>query len=177
MFPLRSPSLSRQVWLSLNFTLSHLTIYWSRQMGLFLFFLAKEALAYLRAAHFVAPMPVFPFFRASVFPLKPASFCRLFADLGSTNKSFISLLLLSDSCSVLATLSSPPPFLLLQSLWQKLSSFSSCTIRLQWVPDTRFSLGTMQLISWPDRERYSCPFLFLSLPLFSFLGLEAHCLI
>ena len=50
---------------------------------------------------------------------------------------FSSLLLLPDSCSVLATLSSPPPFLLSQTLWQiwrELSSLSSCYIRLQWVP-------------------------------------------
>ena len=49
---------------------------------------------------------------------------------------FSSLLLLSDSRSVLATLSSPPSFLLSQTLWQiwqKLSSLS-CSIRLQWVP-------------------------------------------
>ena len=47
---------------------------------------------------------------------------------------FSSLLLLSDSRSVLATLSSPPPFLLSQTLWQiwqELSSLSSCSIRLQ----------------------------------------------
>ena len=44
------------------------------------------------------------------------------------------LLLLSDSRSVLATLSSPPSFLLSQTLWQiwqELSSLSSCSIRLQ----------------------------------------------
>ena len=63
----------------------------------------------------------------------------LFAGLGSTNKSAISssLLLLSDSRSVLATLSSPLSFLLCQTLWQiwqKLSFLSSCSIRLQWVP-------------------------------------------
>ena len=47
---------------------------------------------------------------------------------------FSSLLLLSDSRSVLATLSSPPSFLLSQTLWQiwqELSSFSFCSIRLQ----------------------------------------------
>ena len=52
---------------------------------------------------------------------------------------FSSLLLLSDSRSVLATLSSPPSFLLSQTLWQiwqELSSHSSCSIRLQWVPWT-----------------------------------------
>ena len=46
---------------------------------------------------------------------------------------FSSLLLLSDSHSVLTTLSSPPSFLLSQTLWQiwqELSSLSSCSIRL-----------------------------------------------
>ena len=43
---------------------------------------------------------------------------------------------LSDSRSVLSTLSSPPSFLLPQILgqiWQTLSSLSSCSIWLQWV--------------------------------------------
>ena len=47
---------------------------------------------------------------------------------------FSSLLLLSDSLSVLAALSSPPSFLLSQTLWQiwqELSSLSFCSIRLQ----------------------------------------------
>ena len=57
---------------------------------------------------------------------------------------FSSLLLLSDSCSVLATLSSPSSFLLYQTLWQiwqELSSLSSCSIRLQWVPGHSFLPG------------------------------------
>ena len=57
---------------------------------------------------------------------------------------FSSLFLLSDSRSVLATLSSPPPFLLSQTLcqiWQELSTLSSCSIRLQWVPEHSFLLG------------------------------------
>ena len=57
---------------------------------------------------------------------------------------FSSLLLPSDSRSVLTTLSSPPSFLLSQSLWQiwqELSSLSSCFIRLQWVPRHSFLLG------------------------------------
>ena len=68
---------------------------------------------------------------------------QLFAGLGST-KSATSLLLLSDSRSVLATLSSPPSFLLSQTLWQiwkELPSLSSCSIRLQWVPGHSFLLG------------------------------------
>ena len=57
---------------------------------------------------------------------------------------FSSLLLLSDSRSVLAILSSPPSFLLSQTLWQiwqELSFFSSCSIRLQWVPGHSFLPG------------------------------------
>ena len=49
-------------------------------------------------------------------------------------------LLLSDSRSVLATLSSPS-FVLLQTvwqIWQELSSLSSCAIRLQWVSGHSF---------------------------------------
>ena len=57
---------------------------------------------------------------------------------------FSSLLLLSDSRSVLATLSSPPSFVLSQTLWQiwqELSLLSSCSIRLQWIPGHSFLLG------------------------------------
>ena len=95
----------------------------------------------------MALRPLFPFWQAQyaqVFPLKPAPFCTLYAGLGSTNKSAISLLLLSDSRSVLATLSSPPSFLLFQTLWQiwqELSSLSSCSIRLQWVLGHSFLPG------------------------------------
>ena len=57
---------------------------------------------------------------------------------------FSSLLLLSYSRSVLANLSSPPSFLLSQTLWQiwqELSFLSSCSIRLQWVPGHSFLPG------------------------------------
>ena len=56
---------------------------------------------------------------------------------------FSSLLLLSDSRSVLATLSSPPFFLsqTLWQIWQELSFLSSCSIRLQWFPGHSFLLG------------------------------------
>ena len=55
--------------------------------------------------------------------------------------SAISLLF---SCYLILVLSSPPPFLLSQTLWQiwqKLSSLSSCSIRLQWVPGHSFLPG------------------------------------
>ena len=57
---------------------------------------------------------------------------------------FSSLILLSDSRSVLATLSSPPSFFLSQTIWQiwkDLCSLSSCSIRLQWVPRHSFLPG------------------------------------
>ena len=57
---------------------------------------------------------------------------------------FSSLLLQSDSRSVFTTLSSPPSFLLSQTLWQiwqELSSLSFCSIRLQWVPRHSFLPG------------------------------------
>ena len=103
-------------------------------------------MAYLLTALSVALRPLFPFQQAKyaqVFLLKSAPFCTLFAGLSSINKSAISLLL-SDSRSVLATLSSPPSFLLFQTLWQiwqGQSSFSSCSIRLRWVPGHSFLPG------------------------------------
>ena len=123
-----------------------LIIWCSGQTALFLFLLAKAAPAFLPIAYSVALRPLFPFRQAQyvhVFPLKPVPFCKLFAGLGSTNKSATSLLLLSDSCPVLATLSSPPSFLSSQTLWQiwqELSSLS-CSIRLQWVPGHSFLPG------------------------------------
>ena len=58
-------------------------------------------------------------------------------------------LMLPSTCSrearsVLAALFSPPSFLLFQTLWQiwqELSSLSSCSIRLQWVPGHLFLPG------------------------------------
>ena len=103
-------------------------IWYSRQTALFLIHLARAAPAFLPTAHFVALRPLFPFRQAQydqVFWLKPAPFCTLFAGLNSTNKRATSLLLISDSRSVLATL----------------SSLSSCIIRLQWVPGHSFLPG------------------------------------
>ena len=141
-----TPSLAK-VRLSPTLTLSPLMIWCFGQTGLFLFLLVRVAAAFLPTALSVTLRPLFPFRQAQyaqVFPLKPAPFCTLFAGLGNTNKFAISLLLLSDPRSVLATLSSPPCFLLSQTLWQiwqKLSSLFSCSIRLQWVPGHSFLPG------------------------------------
>ena len=117
-------------------------VWYSGQTALFL--LAKAAPAFLPTALSVALRPHFPFRQAQyaqVFPLKPAPFCTLFAGLGSTNKSATSLFF--SSCLTLV-LSFPPSFLLSQTrwqIWQELSSLSSCSIRLQWVPGHSFLPG------------------------------------
>ena len=73
---------------------------------------------------------------------------------------FSSLFLLSDSRSVLTTVSSPPSFLLSQTLWQ---SGRNCLFTppvlsdYNGSPDTHFSWGTTQLTSWLDREHYLHP--------------------
>ena len=104
-------------------------------------------MAYQSTALSVALRPLFPFQHpqyAQVSPLKPAPFCTLFAGLGNTNKSAISLFFLFDSRCVLATLSSPPSLLLSETLWEileELSSLSSRSIRLHWVPRHSFLPG------------------------------------
>ena len=80
---------------SLTLTLSSLMIWFFGQM----------ALAYLPTALSVALRPLFLFQQvqyALVFLLRPAPFCMLFAGLGSIINFAISLLLLSDSGSVLS---------------------------------------------------------------------------
>ena len=149
---------------SRHFDSRHLSIWCFKQSALFLFLLAKAALAYLPTALSVALRPLFPFQQvqyAQVFPLKPAPFCKLFAGLSSTNKSAFSLLF---SCLTLA-LSSPPCPLLRLSFYLNLSGRSGRNHLLSSLvlsgyngsPETRFSRGMTRLMSWPDCERYSRP--------------------
>ena len=90
-----SLSLSSAAALFTSLTLNALlTIWCSRQTALFLFLLAKAALAYLPTALYVALRPPFSFQQAQyaqVFPLKPAPSCKLFAGIGSSNRSASSL--------------------------------------------------------------------------------------
>ena len=136
------------------------TIWCSGETALFLSLLAKTGLAYLPTALSVASRPPFSFQQAQygqVFPLKPAPFCKLFAGLGSTNKSAISLLLLSDSRSVLATLFSPPSFLLPQSLSETIFFLLQFYQATMGPPDIRSFRTTTRLMSWPDGEHYLFP--------------------
>ena len=144
-----------KVRLSPTLTLSPLMMWYSGQTALFLFLLTRAAPAYWPSAFCVALRPLFPFQQAQlfqVFPLKPAPFCTLFAGLGRTNKSAISLLLSDSRLSVLSSylkvcgrsgrncLLSPPV----------LSGYNGS-------PDTRFSRVTTRLMSWPDGECYLRP--------------------
>ena len=105
------PSLSRQGAALAHLDSLPLMIRYSGLMALFLFLLARAALAYLPTALSVALRPLFPFQQAphvQVFPLKPAPFCMLFAGLGSTNESAIFLLFSSYLALVLSSPPCPP---------------------------------------------------------------------
>ena len=86
--------------------------------------------------------------------LKPAPFCKLFASLGSTNKSATSHLFFSYLTLVL---SSPPCPLLHLSFYLKLFGRSGRNCHLSFpvlsdyngTPDTSFSWKTTWLMSWP----------------------------
>ena len=152
-----------KVLLSPTLTLFLLTIWYSEQMAVFLFLLAKAAPAYLSTALAVALRPLFPFQQAlyvQVFPLKPAPFCTLFASLGSTNKSATFLPFSSYLTLVLSWHS-----LLHLSFYFKLCGRSgrNCVVSppvlsgYNGSSDTRFSRGMTQPMIWPDEERYLRP--------------------
>ena len=136
-----NPPFSRQDAALAHLDSLPLIIWYSGQTALFLFPLAKVVPAFLPTVLSVALRPLFPFQQAQyaqVFLLKPAPFCTLFAGLGSTNKPATSLLL------ALVLFSPPcPPFhlsLISNSVADLAGTvfFSSCSIRLQWVPGHSF---------------------------------------
>ena len=119
-FPLHAlaliPLSLAKVRLSPTLNLSPLMIWYSGQTALFLSLLARAAPAFLPTALSVALKVLFPYQQAQyvqIFPLKPEPFFTLFAGLGSTNKSAISLLF--SYYLTLALFSPPCPFLHLSS--------------------------------------------------------------
>ena len=131
-------------------------IWFSGQTALFLLLFAKAATAYLPTVFSVALRPLFPFQQAQyvqVFPLKPAPFCTLFAGLGSTNKPATSLLLLSDSRTVLSSIFPFTSNFLADLAGTVLSLllYYQATLGPQTVV---FSQGTTRPMSWPDGQRY-----------------------
>ena len=157
------PPLSRQGAALAHFDSLPLMIWCFRQTALFLFLLAKTALAFLPTALSVALRSLFPFRQAQyvpVFPLKPMPFCTLFAGLGSTNKSAI----FRFSYYLTLVLSSPPCPLLHLFFYLKLCGrsgrncfFSPVLSGYNGSLDTHFCQGTMWLMSWPVGERHLCP--------------------
>ena len=147
-------------------TLSPVMIWCFGQMALFLFLLVRAAPAFLPTALSVALRPLFPFQQTQyvpAFPLKPAPFCTLFASLGTTIKSAISLLF---SYYLTLVLSSPPSPLLHLSSYLKFCGKSGRNCLLSPVlsgyngsPDTHFYRKTTRLMTWPDGERYLRPLL------------------
>ena len=136
-------------------------IWLSRLMALFLFFLAKSALAYLPAAHFVALRPLFLLACPVCYSFSTEA-CSILQALRWSQQHqqichFFSLFLLSDCRFFLITLSFVFPFTSnsLEDLAGTVFSLSFFTIRLQWVLNTHFSWGMTQLMSWPDREHCS----------------------
>ena len=161
LFPLHDlaliPLSHAKVRLSPTLALFPLMIWYSGQTALFLFLLARAAPAYLptalcgtEATLFFSAGPVCSSFSAGGCAILHALWWSRQHQQVCRFSSF-----LSDSRSVLATLSSPPSFLLSQTfyltvsllsqtlwqIWQVLSSLISCSIRLQWVPGHSFFSG------------------------------------
>ena len=183
LFPLHAAALIplslAKIRLSPILTLSPLIIWYSGETALLLFLLARAAPAFLPTALCVALRPLFTFWQAQyvqVFPPKPAPFCTLCWSRQHQQVCHFSYYLT-------LVLSSPPSFLLSQTLWQiwqeacllSLLLFYQATMGCQ----TLVSPGeTTRLMSLPDGERYLRPLQSLVVSLFyslvsTFLGLEA----
>ena len=124
-------------------------IWYSRQTALFLFHFGKGGSGILANCSFCGTDATLSFSAGPVCSSFSTEACAILHALCWSRQHqqvchFSSLLQPSDFRSVLTTLSSPPTFLLSQTLWQiwqELSFLSSCSIRLQWVPRHSFLLG------------------------------------
>ena len=173
------PLFLAKVRLSLILTLFHLTTWYSGKTALFLFLLAKAALAYLPTALSAALRPLFPFQQAQYakfFPLKPAPLSKLFAGLGSNNKSATFFLFSSYTTLVLSL---PPCPLLHLSCYLNLSG-RNCLLSPPVLSgyngslDTCFFWETTQLMGWPDGQCYLCPLQFFVVFFLLFLKSTHH---
>ena len=143
------PPLSRQGAALTHLDSLPLMIWYCGQTALFLFLLAKGSSGVLANCSLCGTEATLSFSAGPVCSSFSTEACAILHTLCWSWQHlqvchFSSLLLLSDSRSVLAPLSSPPSFLLSQTLWQiwqELSSLSFCSIRLQWVPGHSFLLG------------------------------------
>ena len=181
-----------KVGLSLILMLFSFRIWCSGLTALFLFLLAKTALAYLPTA-LCGTEATLCFLAGSVCSSFSAEACTILNALcwSRQHQQICHFYSFPFSFYLTLTLLSPPypllylPFYLkLWQVWQELFSFSSCAIRLQWVPKHSFlpeNHAADELSRW---EALRAPFAIpcsLS-PLISrihsfFLGLDAYCFI
>ena len=132
-------------------TLSPLMIWCSGRTALLLFLLARAALAFSPTAFSVALRPLFLFQQAQfvqVFPLKPAPFSTLFAGLGSTNKSAISLLF--SSYLTLALPSPPCPLPIFPLISNSVADLAGTVFSLLLFYQT--TIGPRSLVSPEERQ-------------------------
>ena len=150
-FPAHAPALisplSRQGAALAHLDSLLLMIWYSELTALFLFLLARAALAFLATALSVALMPLFPFRQAQFVPSFFAEACAILHALCWSRQHqqvcHFSSLLLSDSRSLKLCGRSGRNCFLSPSV---LSGYNGS-------PDPRFSRGTTRLMSWPDEER------------------------
>ena len=123
----------------------HNLVVWTSCSVPFLF--GKGGSGVLANCSFGALWPLFLVWQAQYADVFSAEVCAILQALFWSRKHqqighF--LLLFSNFCSFLATLSFPPSFLSPRSLWQiwqEVPSLPSCTIRLQWTPERPFLPG------------------------------------
>ena len=144
---------------------SPLMIWYSGLTALFLFLLGRWLRRSCRLLSLCGTEATLSFSTGPVCSSISAETCAILHSLCCSRQHqqvchFSSLLLLPDSCSVLATLSYSPSFLLSQTLWQiwqVLSSLSSCSIRIEWVPGHSFLPGNDAADDLARRETLLAP--------------------
>ena len=151
MLPLNLP-LSRQGMALAYLDSLPIMIWYFGLTALFLFLLAKATQVFLPTALSVATRPLFPSQQEQfiqVFLVKPAPLCMLFAGLGSTSKSAISLLFSSYLTLVLSL--TPCPLLHL-FFYIKLSDISGRNCLLSLLLFYRATMGSQTFVS-PGKRR------------------------
>ena len=146
-----NPLFFAKVWLLLSSTLSHIIIWCSEQMALFIFLLKKAALASFPTADFVVLRPLF-----SAGPVCSNCSAEAYAILLALHWSQQHQQVRHFFSPTLA-LSSPTCPLLRLSFYFKLSGrsclfFPPLLSVYNGSPDIHFLWGTMRLMSWPYGE-------------------------